>query len=203
MAITLENESYGFDNQNQYIIKTEDGSRISFTSMLEFSCEESSKIAGEPIEQGSFAMYNRVVEPISIKIRLGTQGEPAVLQKIIADLRLLKTNNTKVSIIIPAESYEGYMLESFDWRTDDHNGFDALMVDCSFLEIREVTDQKTVSAVTEPPAITEESSEDGSYVTTEDVGEVQGYEPTASEKAEAENDSGSKQSTLFGIMGRI
>lgn len=190
-------------SEAQYIIKTEKGDRIAFTSMLEFSCEESSSIAGEPLEEGSFMMYNRVNEPTSIKIRLGRQGDNADLQKILADLRTLKTENTKVSIIIPADSYEGFMLESFDWRTDDHNGFDVLMVDCQFKEIREIKDQKTTSAVTEPPPITEESSEDGSYVTTEDVGEAQGYEPTSAESAEAENSSGKRQSTLFGIMGKV
>ena len=196
-------DSEGIENESQYIIKTEDGDRIAFTSMMEFSANESSSIAGEPIEKGSFAMYNRVVEPTEIKIRLGTNGEPSVLQKMLADLRQLKTENKKCSIIITDDSYEGYMLESFDWRKDEHSGFDALMVDCSFKEIREVEDQKTTSAVTEPPPVTESASADGSCVTTSDVGEVQGYNPTSAESAEAENDTGRKQAVLYKVFGKI
>jgi hypothetical protein len=203
ISFEADADDEGIENESQYIIKTEDGDRIAFTSMLEFSASETSTIAGELIEKGSFAMYNRVVEPIDIKIRLGINGEASVLQKMLADLRQLKTENKKVSIIIPNDSYEGYMLESFDWRTDEHNGYDALFVDCSFKEIREIEDQKTTSAVSEPPPVSESASADGSCVTTEDVGEVQGYDPSSAESAEADNDTGKKQSTLFGITGRI
>lgn len=173
------------ENQNQYIIKTEDGGRLSFKSMLEISVNEASRIAAEPIEKNSFAMYNRIVEPVSVKIRLGTEGEKEELQKILNDLSRLKTSNTKVSIILPSSTYENYMLESFDWRKDDHTGADVLLIDCQFVEVREVADQKTTTTVTEPPPITEEDAADGSYASTVDGGEVQGYDPSDAEEEAA------------------
>jgi hypothetical protein len=161
---------------------------VAFQSMLEMSASESSSLPEEPIEQGSFASYNRTIEPITMTCRLALQGKPAEIQDVISRLQELKKGTEKLTFILPMASYENMMLESFDYRRDDHSGHNVLMVDVRLKEIREIEDQKTTSSVTEPepPPVSEESAADGSCCSEVDCGEVQGYSPSSAEEEVAE-----------------
>lgn len=181
-------------------------SSISFHSMLEMSASESSRLPEEPIEQGSFATYNRTIEPITMTCRLGLQGKPSEIQDVIARLQELKKGTEKLTFILPMASYENMMLESFDYRRDDHSGHNVLIVDVRLKEIREIEDQKTTSSVTEPepPPVTEESAADGSCCSEVDCGEVQSYDPSAYETTSAETESGGRRSSiLHDVFGKI
>lgn len=181
-------------------------SSVSFHSMLEMSASESSRLPEEPIEQGSFATYNRTIEPITMTCRLGLQGKPSEIQDVIARLQELKKGTEKLTFILPMASYENMMLESFDYRRDDHSGHNVLIVDVRLKEIREIEDQKTTSSVTEPepPPVAEESAADGSCCSEVDCGEVQSYDPSAYETTSAETESGGRRSSiLHDVFGKI
>jgi hypothetical protein len=180
-----------FASQPQYIIKAESGD-LAFTSMLEMGVEESTNLPTEPIEQGSFAGYNRVIEPLAINCRLATQGAPAELQDMLDKLRDLKTGFEKISFVVPMDSYDNLMLESFDYRRDQHSGHNLLTVDLRLKEIREIEGQKTTASVTEPepPPVAADSTADGSCASAADCGEVQTYSPTAAETASAGDSTG-------------
>jgi hypothetical protein len=193
-----------FASQPQYVVKAESGD-IAFHSMLELGAEESSNLPEEPIEKGSFADYNRTINPITITCRLASQGTPSTLQSMIERLQELKTGTEKITLITPMMSYENYMLESFDYRKDEHTGHNVLVVDIRLKEIREIEGQKTTSSVTEPepPPVTADASADGSCVSAEDCGEVQASYPSSSESSSAESSSGGRSSVLHDIFGRL
>ena len=181
---------------------------VAFQSMLEMSASESSSLPEEPIEQGSFASYNRTIEPITMTCRLALQGKPAEIQDVITRLQELKKGTEKLTFILPMASYENMMLESFDYRRDNHSGHNVLMVDVRLKEIREIEDQKTTSSVTEPepPPVTEESAADGSCCSEVDCGEVQGQSPSGYETASASDEAagdGRRSSVLHDIFGKI
>ena len=192
-----------FASQPQYIVKAESGD-VAFHSMLEIGADESSNLPEEPIEAGSFAQYNRVIAPVVLTVRLAAQGTPSVLQAMLDRLRELKTGTEKITLVTPMMSYENYMLESFDYRKDEHTGHNVLTVDIRLKEIREIEGQKTTSSVTEPepPPVTADASADGSCVSAEDCGEVQGYYPSSSEESSADGD-GRKSSWLFETIGKL
>lgn len=171
-----------FSSKPQYLVKT-DGGELAFQSMLEMSVEESTTLPTEPIEKGSFANYNRVVEPITVTCRLGVQGYPSTLQSMLDQLTALKNGTEKCSFITPMASYENLMLESYDYRRDNHNGHNVLIVDLRLKEIREIEGQKTTSSVTEPepPPVAASSTADGSCASSVDGGEVQTYTPSSAE----------------------
>ena len=75
-----------FASQPQYIVKAESGD-VAFHSMLEIGADESSNLPEEPIEAGSFAQYNRVVSPVTLTVRLASQGTPSTLQAMIERLQ--------------------------------------------------------------------------------------------------------------------
>ena len=180
---------------------TNGGSSIAFKTMLEMGIEENSKIPSEPIEKGSFASYNRVLEPIHANCRLALEGDPSEIQSTLQALSDMKEGNQRVTFTTPFDSYENLMLESFDYRRDGNSGFNVLVVDLNLTEIREIESQKTTSSVEEPePEVTADEAADGSCVSAEDCGEVQTYSPSASESASAESSSsGQKSSTLYDI----
>jgi hypothetical protein len=194
-----------FASQPQYVVKAESGD-VAFHSMLEIGADESSNLPEEPIEAGSFAQYNRVVSPVTLTVRLASQGTPSTLQAMIERLQELKTGTEKITLITPMMSYENYMLESFDYRKDEHTGHNVLVVDIRLKEIREIEGQKTTSSVTEPdpPPVTADASADGSCVSAEDCGEVQASYPSSSESSSADSESsGRRTSILHDTIGKL
>jgi hypothetical protein len=194
-----------FASQPQYVVKAESGD-IAFHSMLELGAEESSNLPEEPIEKGSFADYNRTINPITINCRLASQGSPSTLQSMIERLQELKTGTEKLTFITPMMTYENFMLESFDYRKDEHTGHNVLVVDVRLKEIREIEGQKTTSSVTEPdpPPVTADASADGSCVSAEDCGEVQASYPSSSESSSADSESsGRRTSILHDTIGKL
>lgn len=175
----------------QYIIKADSGD-VAFTTMLELGVEENSNLPTEPIEQGSFANYNRTIEPIAINCRLAMQGDPADLQSLLDRLSELKTGMEKLSFIIPMASYDNLMLESFDYRRDSKSGHNLLTVDLRLKEIREVESQKTTASVTEPepPPVAADETADPSCSSGVDYGETQTYTPSPAESASAGDETG-------------
>jgi hypothetical protein len=185
------------------VIGSNDG--IAFQAMLEMSATENSNLPEEPIEQGSFANYNRTIESKVLTCRLGLQGEPSEIQSTLDKLTELKEGTDKITFILPMASYENLMLESFDYRRDDHTGHNVLIVDLRLKEIREIENQKTTSSVTEPepPPVSAADAADGSCASEVDCGEVQSYSPSSSDESAAENSSSSEGDTtlLYDVIG--
>jgi hypothetical protein len=196
-----------FCQRPQYIINSTQG-RLEFQSMLEMSSEESTNLPTESIEKGSFANYNRIVEPIELRCRLAYQGYPSQIQSAIETLKTLKNGMDTVTFITPFETYENFMLESFDYRRDNHTGHNVLIADLRLKELREVETQKTTSSVNEPPPkeVSESASADGSCASAVDGGEVQTYEPSAVESSSASDESsggGGSSSILYDVIGQV
>ena len=169
---------------------------VDFSSMQEFSAEKSSRLPDEPIEKGSFATYNRVIEPRSISCRLFVEGYPSKLQSAIDRLTTLCENDEKITLTTPEQSYPNMMLESFDYRRDAQNGRGVLYVDLRFKEIREVASQQTTTSVEEP--IEPEDAEDGSCCDDIDDGEMQGIE---ADDSEYEAESSPQRAKLADLLG--
>ena len=186
----------------QYIIKDEDGNQVAFHSMLEISMNVSSQIPTEPIEKGSFADYNRVIAPNEGSCRLALEGTDSDIQTALQGLDELERGLKKVELITPFESYENLMLTSYDYRRDEHSGFNLLQVDLKLKEVREVESARTTTSVSEPPPGTQEASADASCVSSEDGGQYQTYSPSSEETATAESEAGgTRRSILKDILG--
>lgn len=171
-----------FANKKSWIVNGQ-SARVDFSSMQEFTAEKSSRLPDEPIEKGSFAVYNRVIEPRSITCRLSVEGSAADLQNAIDRLTQLSENDEKITLTTPEQNYKNLMLESFDYRRDAANGRGVLYVDLRFKEVREVQSAQTTTAVDEPDEpIEAEDAEDGSCADDIDEGEVQSTEASQSEE---------------------
>ena len=188
-----------FNKKKAWIVKGQKAA-VDFSSMQEFSAEKASRLPDEPIEKGSFATYNRVIEPRTITAQLSVEGSAADLQNAIDRLTDLCENDEKITLTTPEQSYKNMMLESFDYRREAANGRGVLYVDLRFKEIREVQSAQTTTAVEEAEEpIDAEDAEDGSVCDDIDDGEVQ-----ASEASEAEDEAaGRKTSTAYDTLGHV
>jgi hypothetical protein len=187
-----------FLSKNKGWIVKGQSSAVDFNSMQEFSAEKSSRLPDEPIEKGSFATYNRIIEPRSITCRLSIEGGASKLQSAIDRLTDLCENNETITLTTPEQSYKNMMLESFDYRRDATNGRGVLFVDLRLKEIREVASAQTTTSVEEAEPIEAEDAEDGSVCDDIDDGEVQGTE--ASDAEEEAESGGKKRSILAEIL---
>ena len=173
----------------QYILKDEDGNQVAFYAMMEMGMTSSSQLPSEPIEKGSFANYNRIIDPYEGTCRLALEGTESEIQQALDGLEELRKGLKKIEFIMPFANYENLMLESYDYRRDSHSGFNLLQVDVRLKEIREVESARTTTSVEEPPEITQESSADASCVSNEDGGQYQTYDPTDAETETANTES--------------
>jgi len=180
-----------FLSKNKGWIVRGQSSAVDFNSMQEFSAEKSSRLPDEPIEKGSFATYNRVIEPRSITCQLSVEGSASKLQSAIDRLTTLCENDEKITLTTPEQSYPNMMLESFDYRRDAMNGRGILFVDLRFKEIREVASQQTTTSVEEP--IEPEDAEDGSCCDDIEDGEMQATEAEEIEEETADNRTTAKK----------
>ena len=176
-----------FLSKNKGWIVRGQSSAVDFNSMQEFSAEKSSRLPDEPIEKGSFATYNRIIEPRAITCRLSIEGGASKLQSAIDRLTDLCENNEKITLTTPEQSYKNMMLESFDYRRDATNGRGVLFVDLRFKEIREVQSAQTTTSVEEAEPIEAEDAADGSVCDDIDDGEMQATEAEEIEVEEADN----------------
>lgn len=186
----------------QYILKDEDGNEVAFYTMLEMGLSSNSQLPSEPIEKGSFANYNRIIDPYEGTCRLALQGTESEIQTALDGLEELKKGLKKIEFIMPFATYENLMLESYDYRRDSHSGFNVLQVDLRLKEIREVESAKTTTSVEEPPEVTQQASADASCVSTADGGQYQTYNPTSAE-TEASEGQGKGSSILYDAFGRV
>lgn len=186
-----------FSSRKSWIVRGQSAA-VDFNSMQEFSAEKSSRLPDEPIEKGSFATYNRIIEPRTITCQLSVEGSAAKLQSAIDRLTTLCETDEKITLTTPEQSYKNMMLESFDYRRDAQNGRGVLYVDLRFKEIREVMSAQTTTSVEEAEPIDAEDAEDGSICDDIDDGEMQGV--AASEAEEEAESSGKQRSILAEIL---
>ena len=186
----------------QYILKDEDGNQVAFYAMMEMGMTSSSQLPSEPIEKGSFANYNRIIDPYEGTCRLALEGTESEIQQALDGLEELRKGLKKIEFIMPFANYENLMLESYDYRRDSHSGFNLLQVDVRLKEIREVESARTTTSVEEPPEITQEASADASCVSSEDGGQYQTYAPTSTE-TEASEGQGRGSTVLYEVFGEV
>ena len=165
-------------NSNQFsLVDSETSlSAFDFDSLIQFEVRAEGMVVSSPIEQGSFASYNKVDSPNYIEVQLAKQGTDDVLQAALKTLDDLQTTASKVNFVTPVAEYQGYTLESYDFSMNSRDGLGVLYLTLRLVEIREVTPQYTDSK-----AISSKDAKRPGDASTIDKGKVQAKTPTAAE----------------------
>lgn len=106
--------------------------------------ESKSQISNAPVEQGSFASYNKVTEPYSVSVMM-TKASGGVMQRA-AFLSLLEnfTQSTNLFMVITPEAiYPNCNIVSYDYARDASDGARMIKANIHLQEVREVKVQYT------------------------------------------------------------
>lgn len=134
-------------NSNEFALVDSETSlsAFDFDSIIQFEVRAEGHVVSAPIEQGSFASYNKVDSPNYIEVQLAKQGTDDVLQAALKTLDELQTTASKINFVTPVAEYENYTLESYDFSMSQRDGLGVLYIRLHLIEIREVTPQYTDS----------------------------------------------------------
>lgn len=159
----------GANNNEFSLVDSETSlSAFDFDALIQFEVRAEGMVVSSPIEQGSFASYNKVDSPNYIEVQLAKQGTDDVLQAALKTLDELQTTASKVNFVTPVAEYENYTLESYDFSMNQRDGLGVLYIRLHLIEIREVTPQYTDSK-----AISKASAKNPADASTTDRGKTQ------------------------------
>jgi len=128
-------------------------------SVLDLKQSAKAKASSFPVEEGTFASYNKVLDPFTTKVRLAVNGPDRVAAfQAALDVELDSTN--LYNVVTPTKTYLNVTLESYDHdQTAENGGVSGLVVDLALLQIREVTPTYTTVTVPKPKNPTSASNQ--------------------------------------------
>jgi hypothetical protein len=146
-------------------------------SVVEVDVKADSEVMSHPIEQGQFEAYNRVQDPIGIRLLLayrgtgGTQGN-SDRQNFLSTLESLREGTELITISTPDAMYANMALKSYGYRKSADHGMVTLWVDTEWVEGR-----STGVSVSPPPTAQPQGA------STSNLGSVQPQTLTAAQSA--------------------
>jgi hypothetical protein len=149
---------------------------ISPDSVVEFETNADSNVNSHPIELGGFQAFNRVQEPISIRMLLSCQGKQMSRETFITTLKSLREGTQIVTISTPDTTYPNMTLKGFAYKKTAEHGAVTIWADTQWTEERSTN--VTVSA---PPT----SQPQGAATTS--LGSLQPGTPTSQQQASISN----------------
>ena len=138
-------------------------------SIIEFEYRGEQKIPNYPVEQGSFATYNKVAMPFDARLTCTCNGKSNMSrQEFLAAIQVLLTGLNLISIVTPDVAYGPCNLVHVDYRREARQGVSLLMAQLWFQEVR-------VAISNAPATATPDSA------TPVTVGQVAPVTPTAAQ----------------------
>lgn len=108
-------------------------------SIFSFDFKADSKITEIPLQNGSFAAYNKVQMPDTQIIRMVKTGSDDVRNNFLSAIDKAKKSTALYSIVTPEKTYLNVNVEGYDYRRTAQDGVSILTVDVRIKEIRQVT----------------------------------------------------------------
>jgi hypothetical protein len=148
------------------------GTAVAFTSFVDIDYRNEGQALSYPIEEGSFANYNKVDTPLDIRVTLSTQGTDSDFEYILAKLDEYKREAVKLSVSTPSALYESMTLETYSYKRGRDAGAGMLTVELSLIEVREVETQVTTTVITKPKNPTSSGKTNTGKTQTQEGGSV-------------------------------
>lgn len=111
---------------------------LEFDAFLGLDYAQDAKVPQQPIEQGSFAAYNKVGSPYLVKVTLAKNGNASTLKAFADALEGLTRGMQLVSVVTPERVYRSANVTSLRWQRTTETGVDRLIAELGLEEIRQV-----------------------------------------------------------------
>lgn len=121
-------------------------------STVDVAYTRETRSANFPVEEGSFASYNKVQTPASPTVTLALSGTSSDRTAFLNALEVACISTNLYSVVTPEIQYIGYSLDRFTYKRTASKGVTLLVVEIALEEIRQVSAAYTTSAssVTNP-----------------------------------------------------
>lgn len=159
--------------QNLYTVAGQDGTPIiGFKSLLKAEFKSAGSVVWEPIEQNSFASYNKTTEPRELYFDVALQFPDNNFASALSTLEGLKKGTERFSFVTPYTSFESLTLEGYSTMFETFTSMMIISLVCK--EVLEVQQGYTNVTVKNPD-----------NASTTDTGITSGQAPTDEEKQQA------------------
>lgn len=116
-------------------------------SVVEFEYRGEMRICSHPVEQGSFASYNKIAIPFSVRTVLSCNGNgPMTRDQFLSEIETMRESTDLVSIVTPDDVYENCNLVHVDYRREARQGVSLIFAQLWFQEVRQGTSTTTSTA---------------------------------------------------------
>lgn len=106
-------------------------------SVISFEYKKENKISDYPVEQGSFASYNKVTSPFDARIIMTCTGQGKMSREaFIKAVEDMQKSLNLYTIITPDKVYTSVNLESHNYKRTSNQGVRLLTVEAIFSEVR-------------------------------------------------------------------
>lgn len=161
-----------------------DGNRLlEFDTFFSLDAMNDAQVTQAPVENGSFAAYNKQISPARATVVLGYTGSSAVRASILKTCQSLMAGTDLVSIVTPDRTLVDMSLVAMDYTYRAENGVDRLVVALTFEEVRQVAAEYTTANVSsggQSTALSTAQVKNKADASTRDVGKQSGKTPSVS-----------------------
>jgi hypothetical protein len=140
-------------------------------SVVSVDYRNGSKVSDYPVEQGSFASYNKVASPYEVRVRMVCDGNPPLgLSSLLNPFESTGHAKTRTAfmdaldaavastdlytVVTPEKTYKNATIESWDYRREATNGASIIIADLYIREVRELVPKTTAKKSANPAAAT-------------------------------------------------
>lgn len=185
-----------FGRGKNYTLTTPTGSPIvSFTTMLKAEYKSGGSVVFEPIEENSFAAYNKTNEPREFYFEVAIQYPELDFGIVLGKLENLKIGTDLFIFITPWNSYSNLTLEGY--TTAFEHSTSMLIIGLQCKEIKEVKQGYTNVTINDATPIGSGDAKNPDSVDTSDTGVTGVGKPTEEEKKQT------RESIIHGVTGTI
>ncbi len=149
--------SQAFDIRDWTLWDERGNTAVSFTSFFDIDVRNEGQALSYPIEDGSFANYNKVDSPLQIRVSLGFQGDETEFEYILERLDEYKKGSSILDVVTPSTIYSYMTLESYSYKRAKDGNAGMLTVELVLVEVRQVRVQ--VTTISNPRNSTSTSKE--------------------------------------------
>ena len=182
--------------RNLYTIAGEGGNPIiSFKTLLKAEYKSSGSVVFEPIEQNSFAAYNKTTEPREFYFEVALQLPQNDFGSALSTLEELKKGTEVFSFITPFIEYSSLTLEGYSTTFETYTSMMVVSLNCK--EIIEVQQGYTNVEVNDATPIGSDDAKNSDNATTTDTGIGGTMSPSEGEQKEA------NKSIILRTTGRV
>jgi hypothetical protein len=116
-------------------------------SVIDFEYRNENKISNYPVEEGSFASYNKIATPFDARVTLACNGNGGMTrEQFLGTVKALLDSLTLITIVTPDATYQNCNLVHFDYRRESRQGISLVVAQLWFQEVRTVSAGTTSTA---------------------------------------------------------